>query len=380
MSSFAATLPIDVPYESLFFVTGEASGDLLGSLLIQRLKRLAPKYVLRGVGGDKMAAAGLKPLPYFDRLQVMGVSDVLVNLPSIASAFLAIEKEILTSQPKAVILIDYQSFNLKLAKRLRKKGYQGKIIQYVSPTVWAWKAYRIPEMAATLDLLLTLFPFEPHCFEGTGLKTVFVGHPLLEVLPKPSGQKEPILTLFPGSRFGAIRSTFPIQLRAARLFLKQHPEYKLAISCASPEFKPYLYSATLDLKPTFFNKDEQYQWMDKSSLAFATSGTVTMELAHFATPTVVFYGLSLLNALLAKFMFKLDQIKYYSMINIIEDKEVFPEKIKSGYDPESVVQSAESVLHNPDLGKECKDFWKQLRGETLVYPSEQAALEILKIL
>ena len=380
MSSFAAAIPLAIPFESIFFVTGETSGDLLGSLLLKRLQSIAPKYMFRGVGGDKMVAAGLDPLPYYNQLQVMGITDVLINFPSIAQAFLSIEKEILETQPKAVVLIDYQTFNLKLAKRLRRFGYEGKIVQYVSPTVWAWKAHRIPEMAANLDLLLTLFPFEPHCFEGTGLKSLFVGHPLLEVLPKASHKKEKILTIFPGSRLGAIRKTFPIQLKAARLFLKKNPDYKLAISCAHRDFKPFLYALSIDLEPAFFGKDEQYHWMDRSNLAYATSGTVTMELAWFATPTVVFYGLTLLNALLAKFLFKLDQLPFFSMINIMEEKEVFPEKIKSGYDPESVLEASEKVLQNPSLKNDCADFWNRLRPGNLKLPSEQAAIEILKIL
>lgn len=380
MASFATAVPLAVPYQSLFLVAGEPSGDLIGSLLLKHLKLLAPKYLFKGIGGQKMLDQGLIPLPFFDRLQVMGISDVVVNFPAIAAAFLAIEKEILKTQPQAVILIDYQTFNLRLAKRLRKRGYKGKIIQYVSPTVWAWKAHRIPEMAANLDLLLTLFPFEPSYFEGTGLKAVFVGHPLIEVLPKPKGKKEDLLTLFPGSRWGPIRKTFPMQIKAASRFLQDHPHYRLAISCANPLFKPFLYTLSMHLDPDFFYHNEQYAWMDRSKIALATSGTVTMELAWFNTPTVVFYGLGLFNALLAKFLFKLDQIPFYSMINIIAGKEVFPEKIKSGYDPDSVCAAIKKVQEDKELPQECANFWAALSAPYARTPSWEAAYEILKIL
>jgi lipid-A-disaccharide synthase len=384
MSSLTLAVPLDIPYSSLFFVAGEPSGDLLGSLLIKQLGLLAPLHIINGVGGEKMVEAGMNPLPIYDKLQVMGVSDVILNLPNIIEAMWMIEKKILELNPVAVVLIDYQTFNLKLAKRLRKKGYQGQIVQYVSPTVWAWKKHRIPQMEKCLDLLLTLFPFEPACFKDTSLKAVFVGHPLLEVLPKPTGNKEDLLTIFPGSRLGPIRKTLPLQIKAANRFLEEFPHFNVAISCANVEFKPYLYSQGRKLKksPQIFSKGEQYQWMDRSKLSFATSGTVTMELAWFKTPTIVFYGLSLLNGILAKFFFKLDRIPYFSMINIMEGKEVFIEKIKSGSDPESVLVASKKQLfeNSPIIEQSCQSFWNRLRPENLLTPSYKAAQEILKIL
>ena len=161
----------------LFIFAGESSGDLLGSRLLSALYKHNPNLNIVGVGGPKMRAAGMECIMQTEAFEVMGFIDVFLALPSLIKKFYKVAKAILCSNPKAVLFIDYPGFNLALASYLRKKGYRNQLIHYVAPSVWAWGKKRIPKMAQTLDLLLTIFPFEATYFAHTPLAVHYVGHP-----------------------------------------------------------------------------------------------------------------------------------------------------------------------------------------------------------
>ncbi len=157
------------PQRHYFIFAGEASGDLHGGPLVKALKQLNPASTITGVAGPAMRAQGVECLIPMEEFQVMGFSDVLAAFPKLWRQFHQVRDTILTTKPEVVILIDYPGFNLRLAKALRKKGFQGKIVQMICPTVWAWGKNRIHTMVNTLDLLLTIYPFEADCFANTSL-------------------------------------------------------------------------------------------------------------------------------------------------------------------------------------------------------------------
>lgn len=365
-----------------YFVAGEASGDLHGSALLKELKDLNPHICFKGVGGEKMQAEGLKALLPFEDFCVMGFSDIILALPKLTKHFYSLAKQILHDNPQTVVMIDYPGFNLRLAKYLRKQGFQGKLVQYISPTVWAWKKNRIYSMAKTLNLLLAIFPFEPACYKKTSLKAVYVGNPLIHTL-QDSGEEKlnlpeiPLLALFPGSRFDEIKRNLPILLKSAELFRKKFPTFGIAISVAHPSFKSLIqkYSSSLNNVWLIEEKD-RYALMKKASLALAKSGTVVLELALLGCPTVVAYKLSLFNYLLARYLFRID-LPYFSLPNILLNEPLCPEWYKVELSPQALADSLETVFHKKELFKT-----KQKELKTLLThknASQEAAKEILHV-
>lgn len=335
----------------VYVIAGEASGDLYGGTLLSHLP-----FQFKGIGGKKMEQAGLKSLLPFADFQVMGFSDILFALPKLRRHFYHLSQNILQDNPKAVIFIDYPGFNLRLAKHLRKKGYRGKLIHYIAPTVWAWKKERIKLMAEVYDLLLTIYPFEPVYFTHTTLPVKYVGNPLLHILPKPlSLERQPILALFPGSRPKEIERNLPLQKQAAKLFLKKHPEFEMTIST---------------------NDSSRYTLMQKASLALAKSGTVTLELALLECPTVVQYLLTPINYFLARYLFKID-LPHYALPNILLQQRIFPEFYHMKIAPEDLANSLEEQLARQQQIQMQSGKLRELLTDADA--SKTAALEILKL-
>jgi lipid-A-disaccharide synthase len=303
----------------LFIATGEMSGDLHGAKLIEELLTLRPHLKIGAIAGPKMRAFPIHELFQMEDLRVMGFIDVFLSLPKLMRQFFAIRNKILELSPKAVIFIDYPGLHLRLARSLRKKGYKGKLIHFICPTVWAWGKKRIPLMAKNLDLLLTLFPFEKECFAHTKLPVQHVGHPLTLPIAQFKPQQKfsgKILALFPGSRKKEIDRNLPLQLEAARALQRKDPSLQIAIS--TTQFKIDVPDALI-VKP-----EDNYELMHAAHLAIATSGTVTLELALHKTPTIVTYAIRPLDCFLAQKIFRIN-LPYYCIANIVVNKEVFPE-------------------------------------------------------
>lgn len=322
--------PID-----LFIATGELSGDLHGSKLVQELLTLRPTLKIGAVAGPKMRALPVQEFFPMEKLQVMGFIDVLLALPKIAKQFYAIRNKILELNPKAVVFIDYPGLHLRMERSLRKKGYKGKLIHMVCPTVWAWGKKWIPRMAETLDLLLAFFPFEKACFAHTQLPVKYIGHPLTIPVAEfiPSGKFQgKILGLFPGSRKTEIERNLPLQLKVARRLRELDPSLLLAVSVTHFDLK--IPDAIL-VPP-----EDNYELMRASHLALATSGTVTLELALHGIPTVVNYAIKPLDCFIAQKIFRI-HLPFYCLANIVVNKSVFPE------------------LFGPNLTEEQLFFWAQ---------------------
>jgi len=313
----------------LFFFAGEPSGDLLGAPLI------TSDYDCVGVGGPAMQKAGLEPLFDFEDFQVMGFSAVLPALPRIVKRLYEIKNWIIKNKPCGVILIDYAEFNLLLADKLRKAGYRGKIIQYVCPSIWAWRKNRKKLLEKNLNHLLAILPFEKKLFQK--LPVSYVGHPLkVETLPmkRSSG-----IALFPGSRKEQVLQNLPIQLEAARLL--GEPIY---ISVARPK----LHKLIEERAPgcILVPSEERYDLMRRVKGAFATCGTVTLELGLHQTPCVVTYKLSSFHYFLARHIFKI-RLPYYSLVNLIADRELCPEFIHKKLDTQEIACTLTRVMKNP---------------------------------
>ncbi len=360
-----------------FFFAGEPSADLYGSALIQFLKGKVDHLKLSGVGGPLMRAEGVKGQLQMEQLQVMGFSDVLKALPRLYRYFRQTLKLVLTLQPDVVILIDYPGFNLRLAKALRKNGYQGKIVQYISPSVWAHGKGRIQTLAQTVDLLLTIYPFEKALFSQYPLKVEYVGHPLMqtiadwqrtikEKLDHKEICQQPYMALFPGSRLSEIKRHFPFLLKIAQAFKKKAPAWQFV--CCYVDSSHLSLMQKLAKKHSFPMQDllfvsshQRYQVMQKASLALAKSGSVTLELALLKVPTVVIYQLSALNFLIAKYFLRL-RLSHYCIVNIIAKKEIFPEFIGISLSFKHVLEKLEQLYKNQELTKKMQQQCQELKA------------------
>lgn len=346
----------------LMLIAGEASGDLHGGHLIHALKELDPTLHFSGIGGKMMVEAGLTPLFPFEKLQVMGFTDVFMALPRLVYLFYQMRNCILEANPDAVILIDYPGFNLRMAKALRKKGYKGKIIHFIAPTVWAHGKKRIQHMVDTLDLLLTIFPFETHSFCRTSLRVEYVGNPLMEYIDnhhyvndwKKELNNEKIIGIFPGSRKGEIQRNFPALLEAAKRLQNDQPDLVYAISQMDNTQNLLLEKLkTSGLKHWILVPQEyRYELMNESHLALAKSGTVTLELALHECPTVVVYNLTKLNRFIAKNILHL-RLPHYCIVNILLGKRVFPEFIEKGFSADNIYNEAKSLLDEGERRHDC---------------------------
>ncbi len=346
--------------KNIFIFAGETSADLYAAMLLVELKLQRPEYHFWGVGGPSSKGLMECIIP-MKKFQVMGISDVLKALPRLVSSFYTVKREILKRLPEMVLIIDQPSFGIKLAKALRKKGYKGKIVQFVAPTVWAWKPERADLMADYFDLLLTLFDFEVRYFTHTKLKTVFVGHPIVQLIEQDKTQTlsldpdRPILSIFPGSRPAEIKRNLAKQLEAAQSYCKKHPTTQLAVSCGQDMHE--LLPNGITVVP--FNA--RYELMRRSHLALAKSGTVTLELALHKVPTVVTYELSFLNHLMAKYVMKISKMAHFSIVNILANSELFFERIRPPVTVEDIAACLEAYEEDPKRYQECQNACDELK-------------------
>lgn len=359
----------------LFIVAGEASGDQLGEGLLQALHEQHPKLKVLGIGGPKMRAAGMEIIFPMEQLQVMGFIDVLFSLPHLIRCFYKTVNAILEAQPKVVVTIDYPGFNLRLARVLRKKGFQGKICHYVCPSVWAWGKKRIPLMAENLDLLLSILPFEKELFAATQLRVEYIGHPLIQKIAPQETPDPQLIAFFPGSRKKEIERNLPFFLRLIQTLQRDFPNYRCLISVAQEKYRPLFQNLPVELATPAELKQL------KPFLAVAKSGTITLELALQEIPTVVTYAISPLDVFLAKYIFRIS-LPYYALPNLIAGKAIFPELIGPALTDENLLDKVKNLMINQDVWNPCRAECHQLRtllgSENANIRSAQLILTLLK--
>jgi lipid-A-disaccharide synthase len=381
---------------SIFIFAGEKSGDQLGAGLLSSLKKKGSPFIYWGVGGALMKKEDFDIFLPTSQFEVMGFSEVVKKFIKIRKQFYLVLNAILERKPTAVILIDYPGFNLRLAKKLREKGYRGKIVQYVSPTVWAWGKSRIKTLARYYDLLLTLYPFEPSFFANTSLKVLYVGHPLAESIEKHVynasfktlfniPESATLVALFPGSRKSEILKNLTEQLEAAAILKSQNRSLCFGISCAHesifPIMQEFLKEHSLKINQDIFllPPTQRYELMKNATVAIAKSGTITLELALHKIPTVVYYKVSYTNRFIAKYILRL-KMPFYCIVNILQQKQVFPEFIEKKITPKALALSTMDFLNQQEKQDACKNECEKICAKffhnTASDKASQAILEV----
>ncbi len=353
---------------SLCVIAGEPSGDLLGAGVVGGIREHFPNLPIWGMTGPALRAQGVETIIALESQSVMGFTQVIKKLPTVLRTLRDMTQTILARDPSAVLLIDYPGFNLRLAARLRRAGYRGRLIQMVSPSVWAHGANRIQTLRRHYDLLLTIFPFEQGYYQGSGLNTVYIGNPVAErvrcaeaTLPEgwTVSSDGPLIGLFPGSRWQDIEGHLPTLLAAARIVIHNHPQAVFVLSDAHPRLRVWLNQL---LKPSdrlqvgknliLTNQAHNLALMKRLTAAIAKSGTIALELGLSRVPTVCCYAVSWINALIVRFVLRV-RLTHFCMVNILENKTVFPEALFLDFRAEKIAQFLEPFLSQTSTRHEC---------------------------
>ena len=344
-------------------VVGEVSGDTLGAKLIRRFREQGIEAEFEGIGGPQMIAEGFKSYYPMDILSVMGIVEVLKDIKKLFAVRDGLV-ETWTKDPIDIFIgIDAPDFNLRLSKTIKQKQLPIKTVQYVSPSVWAWRQGRVHGIKASIDLVLCLFPFEKAFFKKWDVPAAFVGHPLASQLPLENpildaqielglDPHQKYIALLPGSRRGEIERLGPLVVDAANILHQKYPDYTFLIPAINDARKQQIESllATYPeslraqirlMENTSAESKIGRQVMNASNIIALASGTATLEAMLLHRPMVTFYKLHWLTYQIAKLLVK---IPYFSLPNIIAGKKVIQELIQSDATPENLAAEIEKLM------------------------------------
>src|SRR6266480_3358326 len=335
---------------TIYFVAGEASADNHGAALMRALRNADVDLRFTGRGGPQMkAVADGNFKNWIEQSGVLGLWEVIKHYGYFRKQFHETLREIETSKPNAVVLIDYPGFNLRLARALRKQSPAQKIIYYISPQVWAWNRGRIKKMARWLDLMLCIFPFEAELYNQSGLRTIFVGHPMIERLreDKIEIQRDPNLVgLFPGSRAREVRKIFPILVETARELQRSKPNLRFEVAAAAEELAREIEKTLTPQDRHLFEikLGQTSEIMQRAYVGIVASGSATLEAAYFRMLFALIYKVAWPTYFAGRLLVK---VKYLGMPNVLADREVVPEFIQHRARPHDLARAVLRLLNDP---------------------------------
>lgn len=342
-----------------FLIAGEASGDMHAAALIEQIRLREPDAQFIGLGGDQMAAAECRLYRHIRHMAFMGFAAVLANWKQVRENFRIAREALLKERPDALILIDYPSFNLRIAAFCREHLPDTKIYYYIPPKVWAWKRRRIHAITRLCDEVLGIFPFEPAFYAQYGYRCTYVGNPTAERISRlpgiPRVPRTPSIALLPGSRPSEIRHCLPRMIEAALRF----PEYRIVVT-AAPGIADDFYAPYLPKGVTLTR--DTYAAVQQASAAVVNSGTATLETALLGCPQVAVYHLALsrLIGLIRWAQPILFSIPYFTPVNIVAGREVIKECIADAFTVDKVAAELDRLLHDAAYKKELLASYEQL--------------------
>ena len=345
---------------TIYFVAGEVSADNHGASLMRCLRELDPTLKFIGRGGPQMQeVAGKQFKNWIGDAAVLGLWEVLRKYAYFREQFRQTTEEIVETEPDAVLLIDYPGFNLRLARALRRQSRRQKIIYYISPQVWAWNRGRIKRMARWIDLVLCIFPFEADLYNESGLRALFVGHPMIERLQvrKAEVARDPnLIGLFPGSRLREVRKILPVLIETARLLLRSKPTLRFEVAAASEELAqeismmltphlnclPPVTSGAPRTRPIFeIMVGKTAEIMQRAWVGIVASGSATLEAAYFRMPFALVYKVAWPTYLAARLVVN---VNYLGMPNLLAGREVVPEFIQHRAQPDAIANAVRPLI------------------------------------
>jgi lipid-A-disaccharide synthase len=340
----------------ILLVAGEVSGDMHAAALMRALRaQHAGAIAFRGIGGDAMRAEGAELLFHTDRTAVVGIWEILRHFRFFARMMRTMERELDMWRPDLVLTVDYPGFNMRFAKRAHRRGFT--TVHYICPKVWAWNPGRIPKMARDLDHLITIFPFETACFEGTGLRITFAGHPLVDSARATWAAPEAPLpwkgryhvALLPGSRAGEIKLLLPDMLAAAAILERELGDCSFLIPTATAAMRRLCeeVATRCQEKPSVltFVDGQAQQVLRQAHAAAVASGTATLEASLMRCPTVLVYRVPRIPARLLRWITR--RARFLGLVNIIAGRKVMPELLQEEVTPMTLAALLRLYLTDP---------------------------------
>jgi lipid-A-disaccharide synthase len=342
--------------------------------LIGQIRQRDPESQFVGLGGDLMSSAECRLYQNYRQMAFMGFVSVLRNWRQVRANFRIAREALIAEQPDVLILIDYPSFNLRMAAFCRQQLPNTKIYYYIPPKVWAWKRRRIHRIAQLCDEVLGIFPFEPAFYARYGYRCTYVGNPTAEEIShQPSAiSHQPVIAILPGSRRNEISHCLPKMLEAARRF----PSYRIIV-CAAPGIEDAFYRPYLRAEETLTR--DTYKVVQNASAAIVNSGTATLETALLRCPQTAVYHLfgerwiGLIRWAQPLFF----SIPYFTLVNIIAGKEVIKECIANDFTTDQVAAELDRLLHDETYKKDMLAEYEHIRSTLGSSPAASKAAEII---
>ncbi len=341
--------------KKLLLVTGEASGDHHGALVVKALRHMLPEVQIAGIGGQELAAAGMELLYHVRDLSVVGLLEILPRAGNILAAYRLLKKRLSgPDRPDLLVLIDYPDFNLRIAAIAKKNGVP--VVYYISPQIWAWRQGRAKKIARLVDTMGVIFPFEVPFYEKVGLDARFVGHPLLDQDMQTGSRQEaverfglkgagPVIGLLPGSRPSEIDRLLEPMLDAAVLVKQQFPDAGFIIPVAQGISRGHMQAMVKQRNLTAtVAEDSFYPVLDVCDLVLVASGTATLQTALMGKPMIIIYKVSPLTYLVGRIMIR---VPWIGLANIVAGRQVVPELIQHDASPRRIAAEACDILSDP---------------------------------
>ncbi len=369
-------------------IAGELSGDLLGAGLIYQLRTHYPDAKIEGIGGPQMIAADFDSLYPLETLSVMGLVEILKHYSNLKKCRDSLREHFINNPPDVFIGIDAPDFNLGLEKSLKQAGIP--TVHYVSPSVWAWREYRLPKIAQACDLMLTLFPFEANYYKKHAIPVKFVGHSLADEIPLQITQTTARIklglsvtgvkiALLPGSRYNEVKQLVNPFLATAYWLWKQRPDLHFVIPLANANlsklFLPHL-NKFPNLPLTLLD-GQAHDAMAAADVVMLASGTASLEAMLLKRPMVVAYRLASITYWLAKLLVR---VPYFSLPNLLAQEQLVPEFLQAQVTPENLGTAVLYWLDNPEQVKILQQKFLELHQVLRCGASRQAAMAVLAII
>ncbi len=361
---------------TIFISAGEASGEQYGALLIEALRKqlhgAGRAATFFGMGGPRMASAGLERVVQAEDMAVMGITEVVLHLPQIYRGYHALRQSLRKRRPAVAVLIDFPDIHFKLAAECKRLGIP--VIFFVSPQLWAWKKHRIKLVQKFVDKMLVIFPFEESFYRERGVQAEFVGHPLAD-LPAPAIAREDFalanglnpsgrwLALLPGSRAREIRANLPEMLKAARILSPRGKfEFIVPLAHTLNEAQRSMTRQIIDVYgtglPVYTTADARAA-LQFARVSVVASGTATVEAALIGNPFVVVYRVSPLTYAIARRAVK---VPHVAMANLIAGKRAVPELIQGDFTAMNIVQNVAPLLPDGEPRESMKQELLRIRS------------------
>jgi len=382
-------VPAD-PAVHVGMVAAEASGDLLAAHLIGALKERRPGLRFSGIGGPRMLAQGFESYVSMDMLGVRGYAEVVRHFREIVAIRRRLAERFLAERPAAFIGVDASDFNLDLGRRLKDAGIPA--IQYVSPSIWAWRGWRLRRIVRSVSGLLALFPFEPPLYAKTGLRVTYVGHPLADLIPLapdragaraelrvPAGKR--VIALLPGSRRSELHYMADLFVKTARRLLQDLPDAHFLVPTASratrDQFEWSLRRNEASGLPLALLFGHPQEALAAADIALVASGTATLEAALIKTPMVITYRQSPLSWVLMR---RMGYLPYIGLPNILAGEHLVPEFVQDKATPGALANALLDLLHDADAQRRQVEKFHEIHLQLRQNTAQKAADAVLAVI